>query len=75
MDAMIMTAFPQYKQEEIESWYFDKAAKMFAMAEWALREIRGVPIEIQFIDPTEQKNVTPSLPPPPDPSEMMGYLR
>jgi hypothetical protein len=68
MDAIIMTAFPQYKQEEIESWTLDRTAKIFAMAEWALSVIRGVGIEIDLSESGQGQ----SLPLPPSPNDMFG---
>lgn len=70
IDAVIMTAFPQYKQEEIEQWSFDKLASMFAKAEWALKILRGVPVEIQFADPTTQAPQN-KMPEPPNPTKYM----
>lgn len=68
IDAVIMTAFPQYKQEEIESWTFDKLANIFAKAEWALNTLRGVPVEIQFVDPASQNEI----PEPPNPKHFIN---
>ena len=70
MDVIIMTAFPQYRQEEIESWTLDKTAKMFAMAEWALREVRGVPIEIDLTGGDQPQD----LPAPPSPQDMFSDM-
>jgi hypothetical protein len=89
MDATIMTAFPQYNDIDIDNWTLNRTARIFAMAEWSLRELRGVPIEIRLEDPSpkkqpQQHNPVPvqqlqnqqaaGLPEPPDPEEIMRQL-
>lgn len=72
IDAVIMTAFPQYKQEEIESWTMEKTAKIFAMAEWSLKELRGFPIEI-VVDPPTGNNDQGNAPPLPVPKNPFNH--
>jgi hypothetical protein len=44
MDAFIMTAFPQYDLERLQSMTTRQLYDLYAMAEWACREIRGAEI-------------------------------
>lgn len=61
MECVIMTAFPQYRQEEIETWTRKKLFERYAQAEWSLN-LRG--LQIGFQDPQQTPQVPP-LPPPP----------
>lgn len=45
-DALIMTAFPQYKLEDIERMSQDTYVYLVALAEAACHNIRGIPIRI-----------------------------
>lgn len=61
MECVIMTAFPQYKQEEIETWTRKKLFERYAQAEWSLN-LKG--LQIGFVDPNQQQTQVPPLPPP-----------
>lgn len=64
MDSVIMMAFPQYRQDELENWTRKKLFMMYAQAEWTL-EIRGLTLGTQI---GNQNNTSaPGLPPPPQP--------
>jgi hypothetical protein len=60
MDCVIIQAFPAYKLEDLEQWTRKKLIETYAMAEWALREFRGVQLDFQG----NQQQV-PGLKPPP----------
>lgn len=62
MDAIIMTVFTQYKKDEIESWTFEKSAQIYAMAEWVLNNIKGIPVQLSLEETPKQ---APSIPAPP----------
>jgi hypothetical protein len=66
MDCVIMSAFPQYRQDEMQTWTRRKLFDMFAQAEWVLKEIRGLTLGTQ-IGSTPQQQGVPKLPPPPKP--------
>lgn len=62
MDAIIMATFPQYNKEEISSWTFDKTAKIYAMAEWVMNNIKGIPVELTFDSNPKQAKSIPAPP-------------
>jgi hypothetical protein len=48
MDLVIFEGFRgKYSLEEIRSWTVEKSIAMFVQAEWILRTLRGVPLEIE----------------------------
>lgn len=50
MTCIIAEAFPSYTIEEIESWNNFKFIKIYAQAEWVLKNIRGVVFEMDIAD-------------------------
>ena len=50
MSCIIAEAFPNYSIEEIESWNNFKFMKIFAQAEWLLKNIRGIEFNLDIID-------------------------
>lgn len=50
MTCIIAEAFPSYTIEEIESWNNFKFIKIYAQAEWVLKNIRGVVFEVDVAD-------------------------
>lgn len=50
MACIIAEAFPNYSLEEIESWNNFKFMKIYAQAEWVLKNIRGVQFQLDIID-------------------------
>ena len=50
MVCIIAEAFPSYTIDEIESWNNYKFMKIFAQAEWILKNIRGVEFQFDIID-------------------------
>lgn len=50
MSCIIAEAFPSYSLEEIESWNNFKFMKVYAQAEWILKNIRGVQFQFDIID-------------------------
>ena len=50
MACIIAEAFPSYTMDEIESWNNFKFIKMYAQAEWVLKNIRGVEFQLDVID-------------------------
>lgn len=61
MDAVIMTAFPQYKDDELRRMTRPRQFELYAKAEWALRELRGITLS-DILNPEPAGN---PLPPPP----------
>ena len=50
MVCVIAEAFPSYTIDEIESWNNFKFMKIYAQAEWVLKNIRGVQFQFDVID-------------------------
>ena len=50
MACIITEAFPSYTIEEVESWNNFKFMKIYAQAEWILKNIRGVEFQLDIID-------------------------
>jgi hypothetical protein len=50
MACIIAEAFPNYSIDEIESWNNFKFMKIYAQAEWVLKNIRGVQFQIDIVD-------------------------
>jgi hypothetical protein len=50
MACIIAEAFPSYTIEEIETWNNFKFMKIYAQAEWILKNIRGVQFQLDIID-------------------------
>lgn len=50
MACIIAEAFPSYTIDEIESWNNFKFMKVYAQAEWILKNIRGVQFQLDIID-------------------------
>ncbi len=50
MSCIIAEAFPNYSIDEIESWNNFKFMKIYAQAEWLLKNIRGVEFNLDIID-------------------------
>jgi hypothetical protein len=50
MACVIAEAFPSYTMDEIESWNNFKFMKIYAQAEWVLKNIRGVQFQLDIID-------------------------
>ena len=50
MACIIAEAFPNYSIDEIESWNNFKFMKIYAQAEWVLKNIRGVQFQIDVVD-------------------------
>ncbi len=50
MTCIIAEAFPSYSIDEIESWNNFKFMKVYAQAEWVLKNIRGVEFQLDIID-------------------------
>lgn len=50
MACIIAEAFPNYNLDEIESWNNFKFMKVYAQAEWVLKNIRGVQFQIDIVD-------------------------
>jgi hypothetical protein len=50
MVCVIAEAFPSYTIDEIESWNNFKFMKIYAQAEWILKNIRGVEFQLDIID-------------------------
>ena len=50
MACIIAEAFPNYSLDEIESWNNFKFMKVYAQAEWVLKNIRGVQFQIDVVD-------------------------
>lgn len=50
MSCIIAEAFPSYTLDEIESWTNFKFMKVYAQAEWVLKNIRGVEFKLDIID-------------------------
>ncbi len=50
MACIIAEAFPNYSIDEIESWNNFKFMKIYAQAEWVLKNIRGVEFQLDIID-------------------------
>lgn len=50
MSCIIAEAFPAYSIDEIESWNNFKFMKIYAQAEWVLKNIRGVEFKLDVID-------------------------
>ncbi len=50
MACIITEAFPSYTIEEVESWNNFKFMKVYAQAEWILKNIRGVEFQLDIID-------------------------
>lgn len=50
MACVIAEAFPSYTMDEIESWNNFKFMKLYAQAEWVLKNIRGVQFQFDVID-------------------------
>lgn len=50
MACIIAEAFPSYSIDEIESWNNFKFMKIYAQAEWVLKNIRGVQFQLDVID-------------------------
>ena len=50
MACIIAEAFPAYSIEEIETWNNFKFMKIYAQAEWVLKNIRGVQFQLDIID-------------------------
>jgi hypothetical protein len=78
-DCIIHEAFPMYSLEEIQSWSVRKQMYYLSRAEWILRNLRGVPIELNHESATQSQRQQhqftftkePSAPPKPkDPKEM-----
>lgn len=62
MDAVIMTAFPQYRDDELENLPKKYHFELFAKAEWALRELRG--LVLADIAAPQNETQVPLAPPP-----------
>lgn len=50
MACIIAEAFPNYNLDEIESWNNFKFMKVYAQAEWVLKNIRGVQFQLDIVD-------------------------
>ncbi len=50
MACIIAEAFPSYTLDEIESWNNFKFMKIYAQAEWVLKNIRGIQFQLDIID-------------------------
>ena len=50
MACIIAEAFPNYSIDEIESWNNFKFMKIYAQAEWVLKNIRGVQFQIDIVN-------------------------
>jgi hypothetical protein len=50
MACIIAEAFPSYTIDEIESWNNFKFMKVYAQAEWTLKNIRGIQFQLDIID-------------------------
>ena len=50
MACVIAEAFPSYSLDEIESWNNFKFMKVYAQAEWVLKNIRGVQFQLDIVD-------------------------
>jgi hypothetical protein len=50
MVCVIAEAFPSYTIDEIESWNNFKFMKVYAQAEWVLKNIRGIQFQFDVID-------------------------
>ena len=50
MACIIAEAFPNYNLDEIESWNIFKFMKVYAQAEWVLKNIRGVQFQLDIVD-------------------------
>ena len=50
MACIIAEAFPSYTIDEIESWNNFKFMKVYAQAEWILKNIRGIQFQLDIID-------------------------
>ena len=50
MSCIIAEAFPNYSLDEIESWNNFKFMKVYAQAEWVLKNIRGVQFQLDIVD-------------------------
>ena len=50
MACIIAEAFPAYSIDEIESWNNFKFMKVYAQAEWILKNIRGVQFQLDIVD-------------------------
>ena len=50
MSCIIAEAFPSYSLDEIESWTNFKFMKVYAQAEWVLKNIRGVEFKFDIVD-------------------------
>ena len=50
MACIITEAFPSYTIDEIETWNNFKFTKIYAQAEWVLKNIRGVQFQLDIID-------------------------
>lgn len=50
MACIIAEAFPSYTIDEIESWNNFKFMKVYAQAEWILKNIRGVQFQLDIVD-------------------------
>jgi len=54
MDLIIFEGFSgKYSLEEIKSWPMEKSVAMFVQAEWILKTLRGVPLEVNEDIPPE----------------------
>lgn len=58
MDAVIMTAFPQYKDEELKKITRPRQFELYAKAEWALRELRGITLN-DIANPVNSSSPSP----------------
>lgn len=50
MACIITEAFPSYTIDEIETWNNFKFTKIYAQAEWVLKNIRGVQFQLDVVD-------------------------
>jgi hypothetical protein len=66
MDVIILTAFPQYKQEDLENITRARFFELYARAEWSFG-IRGVQLDMQLENGQNSlvpsSGHTPQLPP------------
>lgn len=66
-----MTAFPQYTHTDLESMRRDEYAYLFALAEWSIVTLRGIPLVLgpaqDQLDPRQGMGASVRKPPPPLP--------
>ena len=62
MDAVFMTAFPQYRLEDLQAMSLEALLELYAHAEWSIQQIRGIPLQLVGPDGQPIGNAAPMPP-------------